>query len=76
MSDLLGNFPDLMEEFTDFLERSENIGKLNALISSGCFYIIFNHSFRSHVYIVFLTFSAFADGFLAGVISKSTLTHP
>lgn len=37
MTDLLGKFPDLMEEFNDFLERCENIGESKISICLSCF---------------------------------------
>lgn len=65
MTDLLGKYPDLMEEFNDFLERCENIGNCQKcqhfkLLSRGSI------SFR-----LYLIEFILADGFLAGVMSRS-----
>lgn len=67
VTDLLGKFPDLMEEFTDFLERCENIGNLKILVLNY-FPLVLSIS-------LFLTGSIFADGFLAGVINRSMFTY-
>lgn len=40
VTDLLGKFPDLMEEFNDFLERCENIGELKISICLSCFLLV------------------------------------
>lgn len=37
VTDLLGKYPDLMEEFNDFLERCENIGNCRNTITLSCF---------------------------------------
>lgn len=37
VTDLLGKYPDLMEEFNDFLERCENIGNCRNIITLSCF---------------------------------------
>lgn len=65
MTDLLGKYPDLMEEFNEFLERCENIGKCQIcyhfkLLSCGIL------AFR-----LYLIEFILADGFLAGVMSRS-----
>lgn len=65
VTDLLGKYPDLMEGFNDFVERSENIG--------NCWILPFFKSFSlSSLSIrLFLISILIADGFLAGVINKS-----
>ena len=44
VTDLLGKFPDLMEEFTDFLERSENIGIFKTLFFKYFLLVIYTHT--------------------------------
>lgn len=43
MTDLLGRFPDLMEEFNDFLERCENIGELDIPICLSRFLLVVHY---------------------------------
>lgn len=43
MADLLGKFPDLMEEFNDFLERCENIGELDISICLSRFLLVVHY---------------------------------
>ena len=71
MTDLLGKFPDLMEEFNYFLLRCENVGDF-------VIYIIFYVTLSCFCIIqrcVVLTRFILTDGFLAGIISTSMFIH-
>ena len=62
MGDLLGNYPDLMDGFNEFLARCEKNGNVPTILLL---------SVKLNFLELFLINSCCADGFLSGVMHKS-----
>ena len=70
MGDLLGKYADLMEGFNDFLAQCEKNGNIQTIFSLSIksFCSLFFFFFKKN----FLIKCCRAEGFLAGVMNKST----